>query len=155
MKQIEGNLFTNEVMRVGIVVSRFNDFLTQNLLKGCEDGLRRSGVNSDAIDVVWVPGAYEIPLATKLMAKTNNYDALITLGAVIRGATSHYDLVINQSSTGISQVAYDYELPVIFGILTVETIEQGIERAGTKAGNLGFTYGTNAVEMVNMLRKIT
>ncbi|AXY24753.1 6,7-dimethyl-8-ribityllumazine synthase [Suicoccus acidiformans] len=155
MNIIEGNLVALEGVRIGIAIARFNDFLTRSLLKGAEDGLTRSGVPSDHIDVVWVPGAYELPILTQKMVESGQYDAVITLGAVIRGATSHYDVVVNQATSGISRVALDAGIPVILGILTVENIEQAIERAGTKAGNNGFTYATNAIEMINVLREVT
>lgn len=154
MNTIEGKLYNSEDVKIGIVIARFNDFLTKSLLSGCEDGLTRSGVATENVDVAWVPGAYEIPLTASAMAETGKYDAIITLGAVIRGATSHYDVVINQASSGVTQVGLDHKLPVIFGVLTVENIEQGIERAGTKAGNLGFTYATNAIEMINLFKEI-
>ena len=154
MNIIQGKLFNGEDVKIGIVIARFNDFLTKSLLSGCEDGLTRSGVLTENIDVSWVPGAYEIPLTAATMAETGKYDAIITLGAVIRGATSHFDVVVNQASSGVSQVGLTHKLPVIFGVLTVENIEQAIERSGTKAGNLGFTYATNAIEMINLFKEI-
>lgn len=150
----EGQLIAAEGIRIGIVIARFNDFLTKSLLVGAEDGLKRTGVLEENVDVAWVPGAYEIPVVAQKMAESGKYDAIITLGAVIRGATSHYDVVVNQVSSGVSRVALDYKLPVIFGVLTVENIEQAIERAGTKAGNNGFTYAQNAVEMINLMRQV-
>lgn len=154
MNIIQGNLYSNEDIKIGIVIARFNDFLTKSLLIGCEDGLTRSGVATENIDVVWVPGAYEIPLTAATLAETGKYDAIITLGAVIRGATSHFDVVINQASSGVTQVGLTHKIPVIFGVLTVENIEQAIERSGTKAGNLGFTYATNTIEMINLYKGI-
>ena len=154
MNIIQGKLYNGEDIKIGIVIARFNDFLTKSLLSGCEDGLTRSGVLTENIDVAWVPGAYEIPLTAATMAETGKYDAIITLGAVIRGATSHFDVVVNQASSGVSQVSLMHKLPVIFGVLTVENIEQAIERSGTKAGNLGFTYATNAIEMINLFKEI-
>ena len=141
-------------IRIGIVVARFNEFITDKLLGGAVDGLKRHEVSEDLIDVAWVPGAFEIPLAAKAMAESGKYDAVICLGAVIRGATSHYDYVCSEVSKGVAQVALQSGLPVMFGVLTTDTIEQAIERAGSKAGNKGFDCATGAIEMINLLRGI-
>ena len=153
MNVFEGNLVA-EGIRVGIVVSRFNEFITSKLLGGAIDGLKRENVSEDSIDVAWVPGAFEIPLVAKKMANSKKYDAVICLGAVIRGATSHYDYVCAEVSKGVAQVSLNSDVPVMFGILTTDTIEQAIERAGTKAGNKGFECAQGAIEMVNLLKNI-
>lgn len=151
MKIYEGKL-VSEGIRVGIVAARFNEFIVSKLLSGCEDGLLRHGVRSEDIAVAWVPGAFEIPLAAQAMAKSGKYDAVITLGAVIRGATSHYDYVCAEVSKGVANVSLNTGVPVLFGVLTTDTIEQAIERAGTKAGNKGAECAQGAIEMVNLLR---
>ena len=151
MKIYEGKL-VSEGIRVGIVAARFNEFIVSKLLSGCEDGLLRHGVRSEDIAVAWVPGAFEIPLAAQTMAKSGKYDAVITLGAVIRGATSHYDYVCAEVSKGVAQTSLATGVPVLFGVLTTDTIEQAIERAGTKAGNKGAECAQGAIEMVNLLR---
>ena len=151
MKIYEGKL-VSEGIRVGIVAARFNEFIVSKLLSGCEDGLLRHGVRSEDIAVAWVPGAFEIPLAAQAMARSGKYDAVITLGAVIRGATSHYDYVCAEVSKGVANVALNTGVPVLFGVLTTDTIEQAIERAGTKAGNKGAECAQGAIEMVNLLR---
>jgi 6,7-dimethyl-8-ribityllumazine synthase len=153
VKYFEGDLQAAG-KKFGIIVSRFNSFIAERLLDGALDTLHRSGAAEDAIDVVRVPGAFEIPLLAKKMAKTGRYDALICLGAVIRGATSHYDLVANEAAKGIAQVGLEHELPVIFGVITTDTIEQAIERAGSKAGNKGSEAAAVAVEMVNLVRTL-
>lgn len=153
MTRFEGNLYTED-MKVGIVVSRFNDFITSKLLGGAVDSLKREGVAEETIDVAWVPGAFEIPLLAKKMAETGRYDAIICLGAVIRGATSHYDYVCAEVSKGISQVSMATGLPVLFGVITTDTIEQAIERAGSKAGNKGSECAQAAIEMVNVIRAV-
>jgi len=140
-------------LKVGIVVSRFNEFITGKLLGGAEDALRRHGVAETDIDVAWVPGAFEIPLAAKKLASSNKYDAVITLGTVIRGATPHFDYVCSEVSKGISSLNLSEGIPVIFGILTTDSIEQAVERAGTKAGNKGWDAGTAAIEMANLLKQ--
>lgn len=137
--------------KFGIIVGRFNEFIGSKLLEGAKDTLIRHGVDVDAIDVAWVPGAYEIPLAAKRLAMTNKYDAIICLGAVIRGATPHFEFVSNEVAKGVAQVSLDQNLPVIFGVLTTDTIEQAIERAGTKAGNKGADAAMTAIEMANFL----
>ena len=137
MKTFEGNLVSKDI-RVGIVAARFNEFITSKLISGAMDGLVRHNVNEDNIHIAWVPGAFEIPLIASKMAKSGNYDAVICLGAVIRGATSHYDYVCNEVSKGIAAISLETGVPVMFGVVTTDNIEQAIERAGTKAGNKGF-----------------
>ena len=151
MKIYEGKL-VSEGIKVGVVCARFNDFLVSKLLSGCEDGLLRRGVRGEDIEVAWVPGAFEIPLIAKKMAESGKYDAVIALGAVIRGSTSHYDYVCAEVSKGIAQAALCSGVPVLFGVLTTDTIEQAIERTGTKAGNKGAECAQGAIEMVNLLR---
>ncbi len=153
MKKIEGNV-VSEGMRVGIVAARFNEFIVSKLVGGALDGLERHGVSEDDITIAWVPGAFEIPVVAKKMAKSGKYDAIICLGAVIRGQTSHYDYVCNEVSKGIAAVSMESELPVMFGILTTDNIEQAIERAGTKAGNKGYDCALGAIEMVNLMKQI-
>lgn len=153
MNIYEGNLVSEEI-KVGIVAARFNEFITSKLLGGAEDALIRHGVENEDIDVAWVPGAFEIPLIASKMAKSGKYDAILCLGAVIRGTTSHYDYVCNEVSKGIAQVSLKSDIPVLFGVLTTENIEQAIERAGTKAGNKGYDCAVSAIEMVNLIRKI-
>ncbi|MGO5797584.1 6,7-dimethyl-8-ribityllumazine synthase [Staphylococcus aureus] len=149
----EGKLIGKD-LKVAIVVSRFNDFITGRLLEGAKDTLIRHDVNEDNIDVAFVPGAFEIPLVAKKLASSGNYDAIITLGCVIRGATSHYDYVCNEVAKGVSKVNDQTNVPVIFGILTTENIEQAVERAGTKAGNKGAEAAVSAIEMANLLKSI-
>ena len=153
MKVIEGKLTGNGI-KVGIVAARFNEFIVNKLVSGAEDALIRHGVNTDDIEIAWVPGSFEIPIIAKKMATSGMYDAVICLGAVIRGSTSHYDLVCAEVSKGIATVGLETGVPTIFGIITTDNIEQAIERAGTKAGNKGFECGTGAIEMVNLLRQI-
>ncbi|MEE0595481.1 MAG: 6,7-dimethyl-8-ribityllumazine synthase [Agathobacter sp.] len=153
MKTLEGNLVSKEI-RVGIVVARFNEFITSKLLGGAMDGLLRHNVAEDDIHVAWVPGAFEIPLVASKMAKSGKYDAVICLGAVIRGATSHYDYVCNEVSKGVASISLENDIPVMFGVLTTDNIEQAIERAGSKAGNKGYDCALGAIEMVNLLREI-
>ncbi|MDE5899290.1 MAG: 6,7-dimethyl-8-ribityllumazine synthase [Treponemataceae bacterium] len=154
MKVIEGTLVAPAGMKVGIVASRFNEIIVSRLLGGARDGLVRHGVEEDNITAVWVPGAFEIPAAAGKMAASGAYDAVICVGAVIRGSTSHYDYVCNEVSKGIAQVGMKTGVPVLFGILTTENIEQAIERAGSKAGNKGYDCALSAIEMVNVLRHI-
>ncbi|MFI3203493.1 6,7-dimethyl-8-ribityllumazine synthase [Staphylococcus aureus] len=149
----EGKLIGKD-LKVAIVVSRFNDFITGRLLEGAKDTLIRHDVNEDNIDVAFVPGAFEIPLVAKKLASSGNYDAVIALGCVIRGATSHYDYVCNEVAKGVSKVNDQTNVPVIFGILTTESIEQAVERAGTKAGNKGAEAAVSAIEMANLLKSI-
>ena len=153
MRTLEGNLVAKG-MKVGIVCARFNEFITSKLLSGAMDGLKRHDVSEDDIYVAWVPGAFEIPLIASRMAKSGKYDAIICLGAVIRGNTSHYDYVCSEVSKGIASVSLAYDIPVMFGVLTTENIEQAIERAGTKAGNKGYDCALGAIEMVNLIREI-
>ena len=153
MKLYEGKL-VSEGIKVGIVCARFNEFIVSKLLSGCEDVLLRHGVQPDDIAVAWVPGAFEIPLIACKMAKSGKYDAVIALGAVIRGSTSHYDYVCNEVSKGIAAVSLESGVPVLFGVLTTENIEQAIERAGTKAGNKGADCAQGAIEMVNLIRAL-
>ncbi|MEA3322578.1 MAG: 6,7-dimethyl-8-ribityllumazine synthase [Bacillota bacterium] len=151
-KVFEGNL-VGTGLKVGIVVGRFNEFITSKLLGGAQDALKRHGVEEHQVDVAWVPGAFEIPLVAKRMADSGKYDAVITLGTVIRGSTPHFDYVCNEAAKGVSQASMQSGIPVIFGVLTTETIEQAIERAGTKAGNKGWEAAAAAIEMANLLRE--
>lgn len=153
MKILEGQLLA-EGLKIGIVVSRFNEFITSKLLSGAEDTLRRHGANEDDITVAWVPGAFEISLIAKKMAKSGKYDGIICLGAVIRGATSHYDYVCNEVSKGVALVNMETEVPTAFGVLTTENIEQAVERAGTKAGNKGSDAAMAVIEMVNLTKEL-
>ncbi len=153
MKTFEGKLVSQNI-RIGIVASRFNEFITAKLLSGAYDGLKRHGVLEEDIHTAWVPGAFEIPLIASKMAGSGKYDAVICLGAVIRGSTSHYDYVCNEVSKGIASVSLNSGVPVMFGVLTTENIEQAIERAGTKAGNKGYECAEGAIEMVNLIREI-
>lgn len=153
MKRFEGKL-VSENIRVGVVCARFNDFIVSRLLAGCEDTLLRHGVREEDIAVAWVPGAFEIPLIASKMAKSGKYDAVIALGAVIRGSTSHYDYVCSEVSKGVAQVALNSDIPVMFGVLTTDTIEQAVERAGTKVGNKGSECAQGAIEMVNLIREL-
>ena len=154
MKTFEGNLVAQKNMKVGIVVARFNEFITSRLLGGALDGLKRHNVLEEDVQVAWVPGAFEIPLIASKMAKSGRYDAVICLGSVIRGSTSHYDYVCNEVSKGIAAVSLETGVPVLFGVLTTENIEQAIERSGSKAGNKGFECAEGAVEMVNLIREL-
>ncbi|MBE6857524.1 MAG: 6,7-dimethyl-8-ribityllumazine synthase [Ruminococcus sp.] len=153
MKIYEGKM-TSKDMKIGIVVARFNEFITSKLLGGAIDALTRHDVSEDSIDVAWVPGAFEIPLIAQKMAKSGKYDAVIALGAVIRGSTTHYDYVCSEVSKGIANVSMNSDIPVMFGVVTTENIEQAIERAGTKAGNKGYDCALGAIEMVNLIREI-
>ena len=153
MRTLEGKVVA-EGIRIGIVVARFNEFITSKLLGGAVDGLVRHGMNEEDIDVAWVPGAFEIPLIAKKMAKSGKYDAVIALGAVIRGSTSHYDYVCNEVSKGVAAASMDSGVPVMFGVVTTDNIEQAIERAGTKAGNKGYDCALGAIEMVNLIRNL-
>ncbi|MCD7777218.1 MAG: 6,7-dimethyl-8-ribityllumazine synthase [Clostridiales bacterium] len=153
MKTFEGKLVAGGI-KVGIVCSRFNEFIVSKLLSGAIDGLKRHDVPEENINVAWVPGAFEIPLIADKMAQSGKYDAVICLGAVIRGSTSHYDLVCNEVSKGIAQTSLKRGIPVLFGIVTTDTIQQAIERAGTKAGNKGYDCALSALEMVNLVKQI-
>jgi 6,7-dimethyl-8-ribityllumazine synthase len=150
---IEGDL-TATGRSFGIVASRFNDFIVKELLGGALDAIKRHGGDLGAVDVVWVPGSYEVPLAAKRLALSGRYDAVIALGAVIRGATAHFDYVAGEAASGTSTVALETNLPVVFGVITTETIEQAIERAGTKAGNKGFEAAATAIEMASLMERL-
>ena len=141
-------------LKIGIVVSRFNEFITSKLLSGAIDALKRHGMNESDITTAWVPGAFEIPIIAKKLAKHKKYDAIIALGAVIRGATSHYEYVCNEVAKGVASVSLQEEIPVMFGILTTNNIEQAIERAGTKSGNKGYEVAVSAIETANLLKTI-
>lgn len=151
IKTYEGNLVA-EGLKFGIVIARFNEFITSKLLGGSLDALKRHGAVTENIEIAWVPGAYEIPLVAQKMAMSKKYDAVICLGTVIRGSTSHYDYVCAEVSKGVAHVGLDSGVPTIFGVLTTDTIEQAIERAGTKAGNKGFDAAVSAIEMANLLK---
>ena len=153
MKVYEGKLVSKDI-KIGIVAARFNEFITSKLLGGAVDALNRHEIPEENIEVAWVPGAFEIPLIASKMAKSDRYDAVICLGAVIRGSTSHYDYVCSEVSKGIASVSLASDVPVMFGVLTTDTIEQAIERAGTKAGNKGFDCAVGAIEMVNLIREL-
>jgi 6,7-dimethyl-8-ribityllumazine synthase len=149
----EGHLIGSG-LNVAIVVARFNEFITSKLLSGAEDGLKRHGVEEENVTIAWVPGAFELPLVAKKLAESGNYDAVITLGTVIRGATTHYDYVCNEAAKGVSKASLSTGVPVVFGVLTTETIEQAVERAGTKAGNKGYEAAVTAIEMSNLLKAL-
>ena len=151
---VEGKVVAPEGMKVGIVAARFNEFIVSKLVGGAMDGLIRHDVKEEDVTVAWVPGAFEIPVVAKKMAKSGKYDAVICLGAVIRGATSHYDYVCNEVSKGVASVSLETEIPVLFGVVTTENIEQAIERAGTKAGNKGYDCALSAIEMINLMKQI-
>ena len=152
-KQFEGMLL-GKGLRFGLIVSRFNEFFSKKLLEGAQDALNRHGVNDGDIEVAWVPGSFEIPLAAMKMAQSKKYDAVICLGAVIRGGTPHFDYISAEVTKGIAKVGLDTGLPVIYGVITTDTLEQAIERSGTKAGNKGFEAAVNAIEMVNLVKTI-
>lgn len=153
MKVLEGNLVA-EGLKIGIVAARFNEFIVSKLIGGAEDALKRHGVSEEDIELAWVPGAFEIPLIAQKMAHSKKYDAVICLGAVIKGATSHYDYVCAEVSKGIATVSLNSNIPVMFGVLTTDSIEQAIERAGTKAGNKGFDVAVSAIEMCNVIKTL-
>ena len=153
LKKYEGQLIADG-LKIGIVASRFNEFITNKLMEGAIDALKRHGVNEDDIAVAWVPGAFEIPMVAKKMAESGKYDAVVCVGAVIRGSTPHFDYVAAEVSKGIAQIALQTGVPTMFGVLTTESIEQAIERAGTKAGNKGFEAAEGAIEMANLLRAL-
>ncbi len=152
-KYYEGHL-VGEGLRIGIVVGRFNEFITQKLLSGALDALVRHGVDELNVEVAWVPGAFEIPVVAKRMAGSNRYDAILCLGAVIRGATPHFDYVAAEVAKGVAKVGMDSGIPVVFGVITADTIEQAIERAGTKAGNKGWAAAVSGIEMANLIRNM-
>ncbi len=153
MRTLEGKVVAREI-KVGIVAARFNEFIVSKLVAGARDGLIRHDVKEEDVDLAWVPGAFEIPLIASKMAQSGKYDAVICLGAVIRGATSHYDYVCSEVSKGIANVSLTSDIPVMFGVLTTDNIEQAIERAGTKAGNKGYDCALGAIEMVNLVREL-
>ena len=153
MKTFEGTLVSQGI-KIGIVAARFNDFIVSRLIGGCEDTLLRHGVREEDISLAWVPGAFEIPLIASKMAKSGKFDAVIALGAVIRGSTSHYDYVCSEVSKGSANVSLNSDVPVLFGVLTTDSIEQAIERAGSKAGNKGSECAQGAIEMVNLIRAL-
>lgn len=153
MSNFEGMLL-GKGLKFGVVISRFNEFITRKLLEGAQDALLRHGVSEDDIDVAWVPGAFEIPLVAQKLADTKRYDAVICLGAVIRGATPHFEYIAAEVTKGIARAGLDAGLPVSYGVITADTLEQAIERAGTKAGNRGFAAAVDAIEMANLLQKI-
>ena len=153
MKVVEGKMIAKK-MRIGIVAARFNELIVSKLLSGAMDGLTRHSVDEEDVTLAWVPGAFEIPLVAGKMAKSGDYDAIICLGAVIRGATSHYDYVCSEVTKGIAHVSLQSEIPVMFGVLTTDTIQQALERAGTKSGNKGYDCALSAIEMVNLIREI-
>ena len=153
MKVLEGNLVA-EGLKIGIVAARFNEFIVSKLIGGAEDALKRHGVREEDIELAWVPGAFEIPLIAQKMANSKKYDAVICLGAVIKGSTSHYDYVCAEVSKGIATVSLESGIPVMFGVVTTDNIEQAIERAGTKAGNKGYDCALGAIEMINLTKQI-
>lgn len=153
MRTLEGNVIGNGI-KVGIVAARFNEFIVSKLIGGAEDALVRHGVDTEDVDLAWVPGAFEIPVVAQKMAKSGKYDAILCLGAVIKGSTSHYDYVCAEVSKGIAAVSLDAGIPVMFGVLTTDNIEQAIERAGTKAGNKGYDVACSAIEMVNLMKNM-
>ena len=153
MRTFEGK-FDGRDVKIAIVAGRFNEFITSKLVGGALDVLKRNDVSEENIDIAWVPGAFEIPLITKKLANTQKYDAIITLGAVIKGSTPHFDYVCSEVSKGVAQISLQSELPVIFGVLTTNNIEEAIERAGTKAGNKGADAAFSAIEMINLIKEI-
>ena len=157
MSIFEGSFTNASTLKVGIVIARFNDLITNKILSGCLDCLKRHGLDisksSNQVDVAWVPGSFELPIAAKTLIKKNSYDVIIALGAVIRGETSHYDVVISEASKGISQVSYENNVPIIFGVLTTDTMQQALERAGIK-NNLGWNYALQAIEMGSLIKNL-
>ena len=157
MSIFEGSFTNASTLKVGIVIARFNDLITNKILAGCLDCLKRHGLDtsevSNQVDVVWVPGSFELPVAAKTLLKKKSYDVVIALGAMIRGETSHYDVVISEASKGISQVSNEYNIPIIFGVLTTDTMQQALERAGIK-NNLGWNYALQAIEMGSLIKNL-
>ena len=157
MTIFEGSFTNASTLKVGIVIARFNDLITNKILSGCIDCLKRHGLDtsevSNQVDIVWVPGSFELPIAAKTLMKKKSYDVVIALGAVIRGETSHYDVVISEASKGISQVSYENNVPIIFGVLTTDTMQQALERAGIK-NNLGWNYALQAIEMGSLIKNL-
>lgn len=154
IKTVEGKLVADQSMKVAIVASRFNEIIVQKLLGGAVDGLVRHGLAEENITTVWVPGAFEIPVIAKRLALSKKYDAVICVGAVIRGSTSHYEMVCNEVSKGIAQTSLETGVPVLFGVITTDNIEQAVERAGSKAGNKGYDCALSAIEMVNLMKQL-
>ena len=154
MSELFEGVLLGEGLKFGVVVSRFNEFITKKILEGAQDALIRHGVNQEDIDVAWVPGAFEIPLVAMKLAQTKKYDAIICLGTVVRGATPHFEYIAAEVTKGIARVGLESGLPVSYGVITADTLEQAIERAGTKAGNRGFDAAVNAIEMANLLKNI-
>jgi len=154
MSKVYEGMLQGKCLKLAIVIARFNEFITGKLLDGAQDAMKRHGVNEADIDIAWAPGSFEIPLVAKKLAETKKYDAIICLGAVIRGATPHFEYVANEVSKGIAKVGLDAGIPVAYGIITADNLEQAIERAGTKAGNRGFDAAVNAIEMANLLKGI-
>lgn len=154
VKTFSGDVVIKGKIKIGIVVSRFNEFITSKLLEGAVDAIKRHGGAEDSIEVTWVPGAFEIPFATKKLIKTNKYDAVICLGAVIRGSTPHFDYVASEVAKGVGHLAMNAEIPIVFGVLTTDSIEQAVERAGTKMGNKGGDAALVAIEMINLTKQI-
>lgn len=154
MSEVFEGLLIGKGLKFGVIISRFNEFITKKLLEGAQDALLRHDVSQEDIDIAWVPGAFEIPLVAKKLAESKKYNAIICLGAVVRGATPHFEYVAAEVSKGIAKVGLETGLPVIYGVITADTLEQAIERAGTKAGNRGFDAAVDAIEMANLLRKI-
>jgi len=154
MSELFEGVLLGKGLKFGVVVSRFNEFITRKLLDGAQDALLRHGVAKDDIDIAWVPGSFEIPLVTKALAQTKKYDAIICLGAVVRGATPHFEYIAAEVTKGIAKVGLDSGLPISYGVITTDTLEQAIERAGTKVGNKGFDAAVDAIEMANLLKSI-
>jgi len=154
MSKLFEGLLIGEGLKIGVVVSRFNEFITRKLLEGAQDALVRHGVTQENIDIAWVPGSFEIPLVASKLAQTNRYDAIICLGAVIRGGTPHFEYIASEVTKGIAKVGLETGLPITYGIITADTLEQAIERAGTKAGNRGFDAAVDAIEMANLIKNI-
>ena len=154
MSKVYEGMLQGKGLKLAIVIARFNEFITGKLLDGAQDAMKRHGVIDTDIDIAWAPGSFEIPLVAKKLAETKKYDAIICLGAVIRGATPHFEYVANEVSKGIAKVGLDSGIPIAYGIITADNLEQAIERAGTKAGNRGFDAATNAIEMANLLKSI-
>ncbi len=157
MTTFEGSFTNASSLKIGIVIARFNDLITTKILAGCIDCLNRHGINTsdngENLDIVWVPGSFELPLAAKTLIKKSNYDVVIALGAVIKGETSHYDVVVGEASKGIAKVGYEYDIPIIFGVLTTDTMQQALERAGIK-NNLGWNYALQAIEMGSLIKNL-
>lgn len=154
MGKLYEGMLVGKGLKFAIVASRFNEFITRKLLEGAQDALQRHGVSQADVDIAWVPGSFEIPVAAKRLAELKKYDAIICLGAVIRGATPHFEYVASEVTKGIARVGLDFGMPVTYGIVTADSLEQAIERAGTKQGNRGFDAGTNAIEMANLLKSV-